>query len=160
MRLISLGFAAAAAVGLALATSPANAMTAPPPAGLQLAVEDMQPFETVHCRRFRHRHRYGHGWSRGCRDGVVIIVPGERRRGYRERTRVRGPVGIETRSRAKTETRSKGDITVKGKADVKAKGPDTNIRTKGSMETKGSVETKGAPTKTGVETKKGAPAVK
>lgn len=149
MRLISLGLAAAAAVGLALATSPANALTAPPPAGVQLAVEDMQGFETVHCRRYRHRHRYGHGWSRGCRDGVVIIVPGERRRGYRERTRVRGPVGIETRPRMKTET----------------KGPDAPARAKSGVETKSTptksgVETKGTPTKSGVETKKSAPAQK
>ena len=86
MRLISLGLAAAAAVGLAFATGPANALTAPQPAGLQLAVEDLDVLEAVHCRRYRHRHRYGHGWSRGCRPDVVIVVPGERRRGYRERT--------------------------------------------------------------------------
>ena len=141
MRLISLGLAAAVAAGLAFATSPANALTAPQPAGVQLAVEDMRGFEPVHCRRFRHRHRYGHGWSRGCRGGVVIIVPSERRRGYRERTRVR----IETRgpTRTRTETRSKGDITVKGKADVRVKGPDGPARAKTGVETKGGAETKG-----------------
>lgn len=145
MRLISLGFAAAAAVGLAFATSPANALTAPQSAGLQLAVEDMQTFETVHCRRYRHRHRYGHSWSRGCRPGVVIIVPSERRRGYRQRTRVR----TETRgpARTRTETRSKGDITVKGKADVRVKGPDGPARAKTGVETKGSITTKGGLTK-------------
>ena len=145
MRLISLGLAAAVAAGLAFATSSASALTAPQPAGVQLAVEDMQGFETVHCRRFRHRHRNGHGWSRGCRDGVVIIIPSERRRGYRERTRVRGPVGIETRTRVRTETRSKGDITVKGKADVRVKGPDAPARAKGGVETKGGIAPKGAP---------------
>lgn len=144
MRLISLGLAAAAAVGVVFVyANNANALTAPPPAGVQLAVEDMQGVETVHCRRYRHRHRYGHGWSRGCRDGVVIVVPGERRRGYRERTRVRGPVGIETHTRAKTETRAKGEITVKGKTETKVKGPDTTVKAKGGVETKGSVDTKG-----------------
>lgn len=140
MRPISLVLAAAVTLGVAFVyTQQADALTAPQPGGLQTAVEGVDLFEQVHCRRYRHRHRYGHRWGSGCRPGVVIVTPGvERRRVFRDRTRVRGPVGITTRTRVKTETAPRGEITVKGKADTKVKGgPDTTVRAKGGVQTKG-----------------------
>jgi hypothetical protein len=65
-----------ASAGLALillATSPANSITITTPAGARLAVDELDLTEAVHCRRYPHRHRRGHGWSRGCQ--AVTIAP-------------------------------------------------------------------------------------
>ena len=69
----------AASAGLAailLTISPANAITVTTPASVRQAADALDLTETVHCRRYSHRHRHGHRWGRGCgvslkRSGVV-----------------------------------------------------------------------------------------
>jgi hypothetical protein len=58
----------AASLGLVfLTTFPANSITVTTPAGVGQAVGVLDLTEAVHCRKYAHRHRRGHGWSRGCR---------------------------------------------------------------------------------------------
>lgn len=45
------------------------------PAGIQQAADALDLTEAVHCRKYSHRHRHGHRWSRGCRVGAVNIGP-------------------------------------------------------------------------------------
>ena len=87
MRLSSYILAAAAGLSLILLNTPrAEAMTTSSPAGLLAGLEAIDLTETVHCRRYPHRHRYGHRWGRGCGRTVIIersrpdIVVRERRR--------------------------------------------------------------------------------
>jgi hypothetical protein len=71
----SLVLSVTASAGLALifvTTSPANSITITTPAGAQQAADALDLTEAVHCRRYAHRHRRGHGWSRGCRAAIVI----------------------------------------------------------------------------------------
>jgi hypothetical protein len=68
-----------AGAGLALsllAASPANSITLTAPMGVRQAADALGLREGVHCRKYRHRHRDGHGWSRGWgRKPVVIKLP-------------------------------------------------------------------------------------
>jgi hypothetical protein len=56
-----------------LSTFPANSITVTTPAGVGQAADVLDLTGAVHCRRYSHRHRRGHGWSRGCR--AVINTP-------------------------------------------------------------------------------------
>jgi hypothetical protein len=57
----------AASTGLILlATSPANSVTFATPTGLRQASDALDLTEAVHCRRYLHSHRRGHGRGRGC----------------------------------------------------------------------------------------------
>ena len=74
-----------------LTTFPANSITVTTPAGVGQAADVLDPTEAVHCRKYSHRHRRGHGWGRGCRaaprgSGGVV-------RGALPRTRPLAPVG-------------------------------------------------------------------
>jgi hypothetical protein len=61
-----------------LATVPASAITIATPAGVRHAADTLGLAETVHCRKYSHRHKRGHGWGRGCRGSAVST--GTRRR--------------------------------------------------------------------------------
>jgi hypothetical protein len=95
MRPLLLTLTAGAGLGLIFfTTAPAVSITITTPAGVRQAADTLDLAEAVHCRRYAHRHRRGHGWSRGCRK--VIIVPrgsGGVVRGELPRTRPLAPVG-------------------------------------------------------------------
>lgn len=63
---VACGFALIA-VGMPRASAMTTAAPGAPIAGLMTA----EMTEPVHCRNYRHSHRYGHKRSRGCR--VIII---------------------------------------------------------------------------------------
>jgi hypothetical protein len=100
MRLPLLTVTASAGLALIfLTTRPANAITTVAPAGLGRAAAALDLTEAVHCRRYAHRHRRGHGWSRGCR--AAIIVPrgsGGVVRGTLPRVMPLAPVGSPSRN--------------------------------------------------------------
>ena len=76
MRPFLLTMSAGAGLGLIfLTTSPANSITITAPAGIRQVADGLDLTEAVHCRKYSHRHRDGHGWSRGCRVGAVSIGP-------------------------------------------------------------------------------------
>ena len=50
----------------------AKAITNTAPAGVRAGIDTVDLVEPVHCRQYRHGHRHGHGWSRGCRIGVIV----------------------------------------------------------------------------------------
>ena len=59
--------------GAIMTTSPA-AVAAPISAGvIKQAADEIAVGETVHCRRYRHWHRWG--YARGCGGGVVLYGP-------------------------------------------------------------------------------------
>jgi hypothetical protein len=90
MRSLLLTMTASAGLGLIFfATSPANSITITTPAGVRQVADGLDLTEAVHCRRYPHRHRHGHRWSRGCRVGAVAIGP--RRSGVVVRDRARTP---------------------------------------------------------------------
>jgi hypothetical protein len=71
-----------ASVGLALVfltTCPAHSITITTPAGVRQATNASDLTEVVHCRRYSHRHRNGHRWSRGCE--VKAAITSSRRSG-------------------------------------------------------------------------------
>jgi len=149
----------AAIVGLtifALAAPPAEAMTNIAPAGLVAAVDDLSIVEPVHCRRYLHKHRYGHRWSRGCRVGVVVVAPERRRVIVRERgTTVR--TGVTTTIRSGTTVRS-GTGATTGKTTIRSgreSGTTTDIKAKTQTPT-GSAT--GTDVKGGASTPKTTPA--
>jgi hypothetical protein len=65
MRSFLLTVAASAGLIL-LATSPANSINIATPTGVRQASDALALTEAVHCRRYLHSHRSGHGRSRGC----------------------------------------------------------------------------------------------
>jgi hypothetical protein len=73
MRPFLLTMTASAGLVIFLTTSPANSITITAPAGIRQAADALDLTEAVHCRKNPHRHRHGHGWSRGCRVGTVSI---------------------------------------------------------------------------------------
>lgn len=113
MRTLSYLSAAIAALGLIVSAPQAEAMTNSAPAGLRTGTETIGLIEPVHCRSFKHRHRNRHGWSRGCRMGVVV-APSHRsvvireRAGFRKGTTVRSRTTVRTRNRFESRTRSGG----------------------------------------------------
>jgi hypothetical protein len=60
---------------LVLTTSPANSITITTPAGVRQAADALDLTEAVHCRRYSHRHRNGHRWSRGCNGKAEVSGP-------------------------------------------------------------------------------------
>jgi len=85
MRPILLTMTASVGLVIVLTTSPANSITISAPAGIRQAADALDLTEAVHCRKYSHRHRYGHGWSRGCR--VAAVTTGPRRSGVVVRDR-------------------------------------------------------------------------
>lgn len=76
MRSLLLRVTACAGLGLtSLATSPANSLPIATPTGFQQAADALQLIETVHCRRYLHRHKNEPGRSRGCGDAPVVVTP-------------------------------------------------------------------------------------
>jgi hypothetical protein len=76
MRPLLLTVTASASLGLVfLTTFPANSFPITTPTGVRQATDSLDLTEAVHCRRYPHRHRHGHRWSRGCRVGEVIVEP-------------------------------------------------------------------------------------
>ena len=69
--------AAVAGFGLIVLSTPrADAMNSTSPAGLRAGLEAMNLTEPVHCRSYNHKIVGGHGWSKGCKPGVVVIREG------------------------------------------------------------------------------------
>ena len=67
MRLHLLTVIAGASLALiSHATSPAHSITLTTQMGFRQAADALHLTEDVHCRKYRHRHKRGHGWSRGC----------------------------------------------------------------------------------------------
>jgi hypothetical protein len=73
--------AMAGLVLICLTTSPASSITITTPAGVLQGIDSLELSEAVHCRRYPHRHRHGHRWSRGCRVGTDIVTPRRAHRG-------------------------------------------------------------------------------
>lgn len=166
MRHLPILSAALAAFGLiAVSVAPAAAFTNTSPAGLGAGTQALDPVETVHCRRAVHKHRPGHGWSRGCHGGSVVIVTPPRRHGVivrGDRSRSGASVNIRSgdsnRSGTSTTIRS-GDSNRSGTSTTIRSGsaPSTGTSTttttgagasggasKGGAEVKGSGEVKGS----------------
>jgi hypothetical protein len=125
MRTLPYLSAAVAALGLILSAPRAEAITNTAPAGIRAGIETIDLVEPVHCRRFRHGHRYGHGWSRGCRIGV-IVAPARRSVVIRERGGFR--TGPTFRSRTTIHTRSGPDSRTTTRRSGGDAGPSTTIR--------------------------------
>jgi hypothetical protein len=106
MRPIILVALAGLAVGLFNANR-AEAMTTPAPAGLGMAADEVAVTTPVHCRRFMHRHRFGHDWSRGCRIGVTVAPRSADIR--RDRAFIRE--GVRTRTTIRSRTGSSGQTS-------------------------------------------------
>ena len=63
--------------GAALLAGSSGSIAAPASGGaIKAAADQIGIGESVHCRPFRHWHRWGFG--RGCRGGVVILERGPR----------------------------------------------------------------------------------
>ena len=71
-------------------------------AAIKTAADEIGISESIHCRSFRHGHRYGHGFNRGCRGPGVVI--------YNDRPRLRMGYGV--RSRA-YDTRVRSGVTIR-----------------------------------------------
>ena len=88
--------------GAALFAGSSGAIAAPANGGaIKAAAEEIGISESVHCRSFRHGHRYGHGFSRGCRPGIVI---------YNDRPRLRMRYGVRSRD---YDTRVRTGVTIR-----------------------------------------------
>jgi hypothetical protein len=75
MRSLLLTAGAGLALSL-LAASPANSITMTAPISVRETADALGLREGVHCRKYRHWHRDGQGWSRGCgRKPAVIKLP-------------------------------------------------------------------------------------
>ena len=61
-------------VGASILTASSATVAGPISASvIKQAADEIAVAETVHCRPYRHLHRWGYG--RGCRGGVVIYAP-------------------------------------------------------------------------------------
>jgi hypothetical protein len=119
-------FAAAAGFVALLGTSGANAMTSTSPAGVRVATEAMDSTALVHCRSYRHWHRWEHRWTHGCHGAAVgvetdVVV----RRGHRVRvhegTTVRGEIRSGTSTRERTTIRSGTSTSTKSGTSTSSK---------------------------------------
>jgi hypothetical protein len=122
---------AVAALGLVLSAPHAEAITNTAPAGIRAGMETLDVIEPVHCRRFRHGHRYGHGWSRGCRVGVVV-APARRTVVIRERGGLRRGTTVRARTTIRTPDPA-SQINIR--SGDRPAGVNTNIRTGGDPST-------------------------
>jgi hypothetical protein len=76
MHPLLLTVAAGAGLGLiVLTTSPADSITITTPTAVRQTADALALTEAVHCRRYLHWHRNGHGWSRGCSVEPVVVDP-------------------------------------------------------------------------------------
>jgi hypothetical protein len=76
MHPLLLTLAAGAGLGLlVLTTSPAGSITITTPAAVRQAADALDLTDAVHCRRYLHRHRNGHGRSRGCSVEPAVVDP-------------------------------------------------------------------------------------
>ena len=111
---------------------------------IRAAADEVGIGETVHCRPFRHWHRWGYG--RGCRGGVVIYDRGPRvrfgvREGYRSRAgvSVRERTGVTIRSGERSTIRSgtRDGMSVRGSTTIRSGGAagEASPRTGGQMRT-------------------------
>jgi hypothetical protein len=142
---------AAAGLSLILLSTPrANAMTTSSPAGLRAGLEAIDLTEAVHCRRYPHRHRYGHRWGRGCGPRAVIIERDRPGIVVRERERSRYRTGVSTTIRSGTSIRSGSSGTSTAPAASGAAGTSTT--------TKSSTSGAGTTTKSGTSTTTTTPA--
>jgi hypothetical protein len=103
--------------GAALFAGSTGTIAAPVNGGaIKAAADEIGLNESVHCRSFRHGHRYGHGFSRGCRGGVVI---------YNDRPRLRLRYGVRSRD---YDTRVRTGVTIRSEGTVRS---GTTIRSGG-----------------------------
>ena len=110
-------------VGAAAFVGSSGAIAAPiSGSAIAVAAEQVGIGESVHCRSFRHWHRWG--YSRGCGGGSVYYDSGPRYRyGYGRGYGGRG--GIDVRTRERTGVTIRGGATVRGgqAGDVSPRGP-------------------------------------
>jgi hypothetical protein len=120
MRLSSLVLAAAAGITMGAFTTQAGAMNNTSAAGLRTALGPIDAVESVHCRPFRHGHRFGH-WGRGCNVGEVEVGP---RRGHvtiEERRRSGSHVDVNVRDR-----KVRGETSVRTREQTNVRSTNTN----------------------------------
>ena len=117
MRASSFIFAAVAGVAVGFVGTPgANAMTSTSPAGVRVATEAMDTSALVHCRSYRHWHRWEHRWTHGCHGGVGVEADVVIRRGHR----VRVHEGVSTRTTVRSGTTTRGETSVRGSTSTKS----------------------------------------
>jgi hypothetical protein len=88
--------------GAALLAGSSGTIAAPVNGGaIKAAADEIGVAESVHCRPFRHWHRYG-GYSRGCRGPGVVI--------YNDRPRLRMRYGVRSRD---YDTRVRTGVTIR-----------------------------------------------
>ena len=108
---------------------------------IRAAADEVGIGETVHCRPFRHWHRWGYG--RGCRGGVVIYDRGPRvrygvsvRDGYRTRAgvSVRERTGVTIRGEERSTIRSgtRDGMSVRGSNTIRSGGAAGEISPRGA----------------------------
>jgi hypothetical protein len=147
MRASSFVFAAVAGVAVGfLGTPGANAMTGTSPAGVKVATEAMDTSALVHCRSYRHWHRWEHRWTHGCHGGVGVEADVVIRRGHHvrvhegSRTTIRSGTSTreQTTIRSGTSTGTTGQTTTKsgtsggGSATGRARGEKSSTGGSGS----------------------------
>src|ERR1044072_7460612 len=117
-------------VGAAALAGSSGAIAAPISGNaIKAAAEQIGVGESVHCRPFRHWHRWGYG--RGCQGATIYYDTGPRHRyGYRHGQRYGGGVDVRTRSgttvRSEQRTIRSGGATIRGggqAGDVGPRGP-------------------------------------
>jgi hypothetical protein len=107
MRTVYSALIVASAVTLAMSS---GSIAAPIDASaIKAAADEISISESVHCRPFRHPHRWGYG--RGCRGDVMVYDRGPRVRarigiGVREGYRTRERNGVTIRSQERSTIRS------------------------------------------------------
>jgi hypothetical protein len=140
MRTSPFVFAAAVAFAAAALVAPASAFTAAP-AALEAAAAEVSVTDTVHCRTYRHWHRYDGRRTTGCNAGVIVHPRRSTdvyiRRGSRAviRDRDRGSVSIRSGSRTRTDTTIRsGERGGHSGVSVRSRqgGSDVNMRSSGS----------------------------
>jgi hypothetical protein len=90
-------------IGAAILTASSAALGAPiSPGAIRQAADEVAVVETVHCRPYRHRHRWGYG--RGCR-GAASYAPRVRYRASIYGPRVRSSYSIRYREHYDTYAR-------------------------------------------------------
>jgi hypothetical protein len=111
-----------AAFGFAMLAGTAPSIAAPvSPGAIQQATEGMQLTETVHCRPFRHWHRWGFG--RGCGAAYIDEGVSVRRYGYRDYgPSFRGSARFGVREGFRGEGRSGVTVRGEGRESVGASG--------------------------------------
>ena len=140
---------AALIAGAALLAGSSGSIAAPASGGaIKAAVDQVGIGESVHCRPFRHWHRWG--WGHGCRGpGVTIYERGPRFRhrfGVREefrggfRTRERAGVTIRSEERTRSGTTFQSGTRdgggVRGSATIRSGGGQAGTTATGGQQMK------------------------